>query len=595
MNQSTSNMKHHHTGIMDRRTTTPLSRRKGGKLPWDDALQTSKVTRPLSATDLRAQAEEYFNSGVTIVGAPGLDETLSRETPQDDVELAFWLHICLERNGLIPPFALKPNDLQPEHSYHFKFIADQFFERTQDCILLGSRFSGKTLAMATLLFLDAIFKPGIELSHLAAVKDQAYACYDYILRFLRHPLFSHHVDAKKMTMQRCQFKNGSMIKILIGTVAGVNSSHSTKISIDEVELMNWEVLQEAMNIATSGSKMGALHANYKQATRLTSTRKYSTGTMQKMIDESKERGFTVYQWNVWDAVQRCHMPDGCTKYIPVPDMLNRQKIMNVPETCLECPMMQVVPPRCLGKARYSHGGVIQLDDIHSKVRNLDLEIWIAQHECTRPGKKDLIYTMFSKNRHIVDYEKILRELGMDVAYASFPERKNSETGEGASVAYCPTIPVYAAQDAGYTCPATIFVQEIEDVLYVFDEIRVERIAPSIYIQDFLITAHDAYDVDYFICDPSGLTLLSDMEVAGFCCIPAENKLDEGIEAVKSRLGANQLYFDKSCTYCASDLSKYARDNMGTIRRKTLFHFADCIRYLCMEFVNFGQVLDKVYT
>lgn len=445
-----------------------------------------------------------------------------------------------------------------------------------------------TLMFAALMFMEALFKPGIELAHLAAIRDQAQNCYTYFLKFANHPLFAHLIKGKP-TMSKAVFKNESVVKILIGTVTGVNSPHPCKANIDEAELLPWAILQEAMNMATSTvTARGA--KSYKQATRITSTRKKSTGTMQRLLEEAEDRGFKVYKWNVWDTIQRCLIPED-PAIIPVVDEFNDNQIVNVPQSCMGCPMMQMEPPRCLGKARMSNGGVVHLDDIRAKVRNLDNEVWMAQHECSKPGTKDLIYYMFNKGTHVINYEDFLRAHGMEVAYAEFSAVGGTY---GRKVAYCPDLPVYAAQDAGYNCPATIFIQEIEDVLYVFDEIRVDRIAPSIYIQDYLLPAHVEYGVEYWICDPNGITLYSDMEVAGLYIVPASNPVEPGIEAVAARLGANQIYFDKSCINCINDLSKYSRDSYGNIRRKTIFHYADCLRYLCMEFVAFSQVLDTVY-
>ncbi len=537
--------------------------------------------------DIENFADEYWETE-DIKIPEGLDRFLVNRCPESDKELALWMYVCLQNNGLISPFTIRANPMQPNSNSHLDFIADAFFERVGDCIVLGNRFGGKTLMFAALMFMEALFKPGIELAHLAAIRDQAQNCYTYFLKFANHPLFAHLIKGKP-TMSKAVFKNESVVKILIGTVTGVNSPHPCKANIDEAELLPWAILQEAMNMATSTvTARGA--KSYKQATRITSTRKKSTGTMQRLLEEAEDRGFKVYKWNVWDTIQRCLIPED-PAIIPVVDEFNDNQIVNVPQSCMGCPMMQMEPPRCLGKARMSNGGVVHLDDIRAKVRNLDNEVWMAQHECSKPGTKDLIYYMFNKGTHVINYEDFLRAHGMEVAYAEFSAVGGTY---GRKVAYCPDLPVYAAQDAGYNCPATIFIQEIEDVLYVFDEIRVDRIAPSIYIQDYLLPAHVEYGVEYWICDPNGITLYSDMEVAGLYIVPASNPVEPGIEAVAARLGANQIYFDKSCINCINDLSKYSRDSYGNIRRKTIFHYADCLRYLCMEFVAFSQVLDTVY-
>lgn len=679
--------------------------------------------------DIQRFAQQYHDEQRLIV-PEGLDLFLATRAPKTREELALWLHVCLEKQGLIGPFTIHANPLQPDNCSHLDFMADAFFENVGDCIVLGNRFGMKchgintpimmydkkikmvqdvrvgdllmgddlqprtvlsagsgigklyqvsqssgipyvindahiitvrnkwdeipvdinieeylhipytkriklcgykqgltveddselhilskgigdyygfvidgngryllgdrtvthnTLNFAALMFAECLHKPGIEIAHLAAIETQAQNCYNYFLKFTQHPLFNT-VLARKATQSQSDFKNGSRVQILIGTVTGVNSPHPNVTQVDEVELMEPRILQEAMNMATSNKKSASQTKEYRSATRLTSSRKKSTGTMQKMIDEADTRGFKIYQWNVWDTIERCHIPNWSGAKFPVKDEIWGNKLTLVPEECAGCTMMQLDPPRCLGKASKSNGGIVRLQDIMQKVKNLDLEVWIAQHECARPGTSDLLFAMFDKQKHVINYELLLRELDLNIAYAEL-----SANDYYARVPYCPDLPVYAAQDEGFVCPATIFAQLVDDWLIIFHEIKQERIAPSLYIKNFLLPAYEAFNPDLWICDPAGMVLVSDMEVAGIQgIILAENKVDIGIENVRARLGADLLYFDYKCANCIQNLENYSDDDFRNQRKRRTFHFADCIRYLSTEFVYYAQTMDKVY-
>jgi hypothetical protein len=40
-------------------------------------------------------------------------------------------------------------------------------------------------------------------------------------------------------------------------------------------------------------------------TRITSTRKFSHGPMQLLIDERDKRGFSFYMWCIWETIEPC--------------------------------------------------------------------------------------------------------------------------------------------------------------------------------------------------------------------------------------------------------------------------------------------------
>ena len=480
---------------------------------------------------------------------------LARIPPTTPEELDLWLYVCLVREGLSAPFATKVNDLQPEHNTPFSFISDSYFGDTTDCIVLGNRAGGKTLAFAALLLLESIFKPNIELAHLGSIKDQATKCYRYFKKMIQHPIFAHNLRGRPL-MGRTELANDSVVEILTGTVSGVNSPHPVKAQIDEVELMDWSVLQEAFNMASS-------KGHWQSATRLTSTRKYSSGTMQRMLDEADSRGFVKYNWNIFDVCDPCPIKTEktVTVMIPTSDDTEEERPYTVFADCPSCPAFN----RCKGRAKYSHGGAIPLSDLYKYAARVDWEVWESQHACARPGKKDLIIHTFDERFHVI------------------PKLND------------PPSPVYAGQDAGFGRPATIFVSplnEEEGTWVVFDELYESNIAPSILTKEFLVDKNAEYNVDFFVIDPSGLQLMAEMEVEGLYVVLGDNSVEEGLDHLNSLFSTNRLFVTENCVNLIYELKNYKRKKSGTIRKED-DHLIDSLRYVMMETLE-PAVMDSVY-
>lgn len=433
-----------------------------------------------------------------------------------------------------------------------------------------------TLVFATLLLLEALFKPEIELAHLGAIKDQAIRCYRYFLKILNHPLFAN-VTSKPPTATRTEFRNGSVVEILTGTVTGVNSPHPVKAQLDEVELMDWHVLQEALNMAASMK-------GYVASTRLTSTRKYSTGTMQKIIDEADAKGFRIYKWNLWDTVEPCKIAKGLESIeIAIEDEDGHEQFYYVSAECTTCSLLK----DCRGRARYSSGGIIPLADAMKLNKSLDAEVWQAQVECSKPGTSDLWFPMFNEKYHVIDYEAWLKDRDCDIT-------KDYET-EG-MVSFNTDLPVYAGQDAGFNCPAAVFGQLVdEEVVIIFDESYEHNIAPSVLIKEHLLQKEADYLPDQWFCDPSGLQLMAEMEIHGLMVAKADNTVYAGIELLQSLFSTGRLFIDRRCVNLIQELKTYRKTKTNRVAPNQEDHAVDSLRYLTMSLGLFSGMLEAVTT
>lgn len=548
-----------------------------------ETLRASR-TRKYGEPDIR-EFTAMMKEGAVNKLPSDLAPYLVKYTPKTDDELSLWVHVCLESQGLTCNFTREPNHLQTDLSdtcSHLQYMADAFFERTTDCIVLGNRGSGKTVCFAAMLLVEALHKPGIELAHLGAIEDQAKRCYRYFRKMTDHPLFSPFL-AKQPTATRVDFANGSSVEILVGTMSGVNSPHPVVASLDEVELIDWPIMQEAFNMARSAK-------GYKSATRLTSTRKHASGTMQRLIDEASQRGFAVYRWNLWDTIQTCPLATDQRGHV-----IDAQRVYNrldargetiseyIYESCLNCAMLDA----CHGQAKSSNAGpdgVVQLTDAIKNYKTLDPDVWDAQVICVKPGRGNLIYPMFNPDMHVIDYRAML----IDKYGPEYPELFDTD------------LEVYAGQDAGFGCPATVFLQVMDDpetgekTVVIFDELYEKNIAPSKYVKEFLVPRQESYNVMDWFCDPSNSQqLMAEMDLQELYVTPGLKNVEEGIDAVKALFSLGRLLIDKRCTNLIWELGRYEKMANGK-PKKVDDHLVDAMRFGINGVGIYDQVLSEVY-
>lgn len=139
-----------------------------------------------------------------------------------------------------------------EHTSPFKLICDLFFEQVRNAIAFANRTGGKTLATAILNHLDMTFKPGCEIASCGATKDQASKCYRYFTDFHNRNAYLAELLLKDPTRNSSVYTNGSILEVITGSIKGLNAPHPNKARIDEVELMDWEVLQEGLSMSVTG-------------------------------------------------------------------------------------------------------------------------------------------------------------------------------------------------------------------------------------------------------------------------------------------------------------------------------------------------------
>ncbi len=274
---------------------------------------------------------------------------------EEDKKNSLWKYIKLNFGVEIPRVAICKN-----HDAPFDFIYAAFMSLYSMIVALANRSGGKTFDFAILSVLDSIANNKCESSNMGAIESQAIRCYRYITQFVNNNSDFTKLRNGVSTMTRSKFINDSTIEVLVATIAGTNSPHGQKNKIDEVELINWFILQQALSI--SQTKEGV-----KAVTVMGSTRKFSHGPMQRLIDAHKAH---LFQWCCWDVMELWPKDESFQKEIrrTFGDLL--------PSNVEQC------------------DGFYKWTDLIDKFNVLDRETFETEWMCQKPESSGLIFPKF---------------------------------------------------------------------------------------------------------------------------------------------------------------------------------------------------------
>ena len=254
-----------------------------------------------------------------------------------------------------------------DHDAPFDFVCAAFFAEYQNILVVANRSGGKTIDFSILDVLNSYLYDSCETATVGAIEAQAKKCYGYVQSWNERPPFKEEVV--DTLMSKTNYINRSTIEVLTGTMAGVNAPHPQRVFVDEIELMAWPVLQEAFSMAQSKRVDGNV---ILAQTILTSSRKFATGPMERLLKEAKERGFKVFKWCIKEVIER-HDPDICARSIYHDD--------------------------CKGDCERSTGYYTFSDVISAKSR-LDSDTWQSQWMCKKPMAQALVYPQFDLTIHV---------------------------------------------------------------------------------------------------------------------------------------------------------------------------------------------------
>ena len=275
-----------------------------------------------------------------------------QSAPTTDAELNDWLR---EITG----HRIPAKSVCADHQAPFQFVADLYYNRVSEALVLANRAGGKTEDTAHLHIANAYWKEAFETSHIGAIDQQAKRGYTYYQKAIRHPDIREKVPDSHI--RETVWTNDSKIEILPGTEAQTQGGHPHLTCFDELEQGKYQPYENAKSMPVPyGDKLGQFVA--------TSTRQSSLGLMQRALDEAGANATPIYTWCVLETMQPCAECSG-----------------------EECPLWEW----CEGRVQHADGWR-SLEEILSLYRRVGKDTWVAQHLCLKPEAKALIYAPFNQ-------------------------------------------------------------------------------------------------------------------------------------------------------------------------------------------------------
>ena len=270
-----------------------------------------------------------------------------------------------------------------------EFIADLFYERSQQAILWKPRGGGGSLAAAILIWLMMVYRQRSFLD-MAGSGEQAKRVYEYVSQFWYCvPNLADALLDGDPLQSETRLKNGVTLSCVPASEKAARGKHTTGFVADEScqeDARVGRVLQAAVQGALSEPNFTIV---------LLSTFHVPYGFFQENWDLAEERGYRRYKWNIYDCMSRCTVGlDDATVNDPLALSYCRSA----------CPLTEVALDRdsegqvigehytgCNGQARSSCGHLSRDGAIKAKMLNSGTGVWEVEHECRRPTTSGMVY------------------------------------------------------------------------------------------------------------------------------------------------------------------------------------------------------------
>ena len=323
-------------------------------------------------------------------------ETATKVGPQTDDELHAFI---VEKWGInVPRVAVTPGFDAP-----FDYVADIYFERIESALIVGGRETAKTMNVALINALNAIFKPGYWAISAGAIDEQSRNAYKALMEILRN--WGSELVKGASLQSKTEFKNRSLVEVKGGTRSQLNGPHSNSLHRDEIELFDRAAFDEGDNITKSGVTTDG--RPIKAVDILTTSRKFAKGLLQELLDEcdkaekaGRKPPHRVYKVGVAETVKRVPNCRGLPENQGKPDA----------ELC-DCNQMfkgtwddgtdRTLEQVCDGRFGRSDGWRPLDPDIKKKFLTNSRFMWEAQQECMRPAGEGLILASFKEAVHVI--------------------------------------------------------------------------------------------------------------------------------------------------------------------------------------------------
>jgi len=217
--------------------------------------------------------------------------------PQTNEEL--WMFVRTVWGVEIPYRAVCPNHVSP-----FQAFADAYFARHPVAIWEGSRgFSGKTFTLGLLACTEMLTLKCF-VTILGGSAEQSLRVHEAMQQFLDSDATPASVKNMVDIMTRfdTRLSNGAKARTLMASQKSVRGPHPQRLRLDEVDEMDYELFKAAQGQPMRSKRL----PNVETQTVASSTHQYPDGTMTKLKQDAKEKGWPLYRWCYKETSDMAH-------------------------------------------------------------------------------------------------------------------------------------------------------------------------------------------------------------------------------------------------------------------------------------------------
>jgi hypothetical protein len=450
----------------------------------------------------------------------------------------------------------------------YRTIRDNSGDENPGFIMLSARECYKTLGAA---ILETILMLHFELTiaHMAAIQSQSAKAIQYINYFFGKidPLLK--VAGWTNTSQnkgKIEFRtpNGEdvYIRVVVATLSGANSEHTSLMFIDEIDVVKDPLAYEEAKLIPGYSK-----GVYPVTVKL-STRKFAFGLMQKEIDLAPISGDKILRWNIIDVTERCpetrHKPElpkqdaYVAKNLPL-RTLTPEEYNDIPDAekpkwelvaqahggCIDCKLLPVCRTRLSQRPPEARKGLYKpISVVINNFKKTNPDMGEAQLMCWKPSTKGLVYPRFEgtvDGGNVISIKKAIETLLGDD-----PQQTARELGvripakpteaDLLTIMKALKIDFYAGIDWGYTHDfvIVIFAKLPNGEFWVMDCYS----AAGLEFSDCLEIAknyRDKYQPNKWFADQAMPSHIKSFNKNGMKCPSFKKDVMGGIEALRSKI------------------------------------------------------------
>jgi len=385
--------------------------------------------------------------------------------------------------------------------------------------MLASRDSYKTLSAAAIEVLCMIhFK--IAVAHGAAIKPQSEKAIQYVNSFFRkiHKYlevqgWTKESDNKGKIQYITDDGDDVYLRVVVATVAGMNSEHTPLLFMDEVDVVqDPRALEEAKMIPCT-------YKGYYPLTVYLSTRKFAGGLMEKTLKETVAAGGEILRWNIIDITER--IPEEVAqvdkpkvlRYVSInlpmrnmsPEEFNKlndeEKVKYEPFEAYagiaKHPMLSVIRNRLVDRPQSNIGGLYKpLTAVHNNFKQTAPDWANAQLLCNKPSSFGLVYPRFSRHENSIQLQEAWEYLTGE------PDKKNLTLGFLIDYMHDMGIPFFAGVDWGFTDESTIVIAAVlpNNDMWIMDIVSASGLEDSDLIDKYAKEFDEIYRPKKWYCD-----------------------------------------------------------------------------------------------